>query len=413
MNKQYRILIVVPGLTSRGGLASVADFLYRMLEETDQFCPDLLSIATASRDTTSVRLLRPSTWFAGVRMINQTWKGRKVRHVGANLSEFEFQRYRPRARLTRILNQYDLIQIVGGTPAWGLVAQNSSTPVALQVATLASSERTSRLRSWSSPLDVWRSLMTRVVVRLDWKALDVPDVIFVENDWMKKTISTHLDHARVVFAPPGIDVTFFDPRRRGNGVQGGSDVAKFCRQHDYLLSVGRFGDPRKNVKLLFEAYGRLRRRRENVPPLVLIGRSGPPSSAWAHAEQRSIRDKIVFFQDVSRKELALAYREARLFVLSSDEEGLGIAILEAMASGLPVISTNCGGPATSVVHEKTGLLVPVGDADALSRALPRLLDNPYAAREMGRQGRSRAVSEFSEHATRTRFVNNYLSILQA
>ena len=72
-------------------------------------------------------------------------------------------------------------------------------------------------------------------------------------------------------------------------------------------------------------------------------------------------------------ELVELYRGAALLALSSDEEGLGLVILEAMASGIPVVSTACGGPQTSVVDGETGFLTPVGDAAAPTRIRPSYL----------------------------------------
>ena len=105
------------------------------------------------------------------------------------------------------------------------------------------------------------------------------------------------------------------------------------------------------------------------------------------------------------------YRHASLFVLSSDEEGLGIVILEAMASGLAVVSTACGGPETAVVQGETGLLTPVGNVDALAAAIQELVDNPELRRSMGRAGRRRAETTFSMEQTSKVFLEQYERLL--
>ena len=61
-----------------------------------------------------------------------------------------------------------------------------------------------------------------------------------------------------------------------------------------------------------------------------------------------------------------------MFLLSSNEEGLGLVIGEAMAAGLPVVSTRCGGPETFVVEGVTGYLTPVGDAQAMALKIAEL-----------------------------------------
>jgi glycosyltransferase involved in cell wall biosynthesis len=101
------------------------------------------------------------------------------------------------------------------------------------------------------------------------------------------------------------------------------------------------------------------------------------------------------------------YRHARAFVLSSDEEGLGLVLLEAMASGIPVVSTNCGGPSTLIDSGRNGFLTPVGNADALAEAVDRILRDPGEAQPMGEAGRERAVNHFSISAAGQRFLDVY------
>jgi len=80
---------------------------------------------------------------------------------------------------------------------------------------------------------------------------------------------------------------------------------------------------------------------------------------------------------------------ASIYVFNSDREGLPNVLMEAMALGLPVISTDCpcGGPAALINDGVSGLLIPVGDEEALCNALRRLLDNPQYAESLGREAR--------------------------
>ena len=238
--------------------------------------------------------------------------------------------------------------------------------------------------------------MTRIATRMgDW-ALQNVDTTFVENEWMQTHVQNVAPSTNTVFAPPGVDTETFRP----------SDIPYADRE--YILSVGRFADPRKNVHLLFETYARLKERLgPDAPNLVLAGRTAPPADAWDLAEHRGIADSISFLEDVSLDRLVDLYREAKLFVLSSDEEGLGLVILEAMACGVPVVSTDCGGPGTVVQDGETGRLVPTRDADRLADAAVTLLRHPSRLQSFGANSRERAVSEFSEEATIRRFRKEY------
>jgi glycosyltransferase involved in cell wall biosynthesis len=85
---------------------------------------------------------------------------------------------------------------------------------------------------------------------------------------------------------------------------------------------------------------------------------------------------------------------ASLFVLPSRTEGISLTILEAMASGLPVVATSVGGNPEVVVHERTGILVPAGDPEALASNLMWIARHPRDGEAMGRAGRERVEACF-------------------
>ena len=97
---------------------------------------------------------------------------------------------------------------------------------------------------------------------------------------------------------------------------------------------------------------------------------------------------------------------ADVFVLPSLHEGLGIAAMEAMAAGLPVVATRVGGLPEIVVEDETGLLVPPQDTAALSAALRRIASNPAWSRQLGARGRQRAFAHFTS-AAMVRDVEGY------
>jgi glycosyltransferase involved in cell wall biosynthesis len=351
----------------------------------------------SSRDRYSLRLLSPGSWLRGTQIVQDTWNGFSFQHVGSILAEFEFQRYQPRQALTRLLNTYDLVQIVAGTPVWGLVTRHVHCPVCLFVATTTQNERISVLKRSTGWRRYWLGLMSHFNVRIERAALSSMAYVFAESEYTRQALSSFVPQDRLGLGVPGIDTALFS--------------SSAYQSDGYILAVGRFSDPRKNVCLLFNAYNLLRQRMSCVPRLVLVGQR-PQQQDWDYASTLNLWEWTDLYEDVPIQTLADLYRGASLFVLSSDEEGLGIVILEAMASGLPVVCTRCGGPETAVVEGETGYLTPVGDAEALAAAIQRVLQDPVQRREMGQRGRQVAEERFSIAAAGKVYIDQYDALFE-
>ena len=378
-------------------MPTVALFLYRVLESTGRYEPSLVSLAMAARDPLSVRLLSPSSWRRGMQVATGTWRGLPVTHVGAFLSEFEFQRFRPRRALTEFLQSFDLIQLVAGTPAMGKTLARVQGPTCLFVATTVRRERASLLSEISGVRGLWLRVMTGINALSERRVLRLVDHVFALSEYTRSQLSPMVAEEKLSLGWPGVDTDLYHPSSRSP-------------EDGYILSVGRHSDPRKNLRLLLEAYGRLRQRLSNVPRLLLVG-DRPRPADWALAVEEGIADHIDVRVNVTPEALPSVYRQASVFVLPSNEEGLGIVILEAMASGLPVVSTSCGGPETCVVEGETGYLVPVGDAEALAHRMRVLLEDRALGQRMGKAGRMMVETRFSIEAAGKPFLEVYDQIL--
>lgn len=145
-----------------------------------------------------------------------------------------------------------------------------------------------------------------------------------------------------------------------------------------LLSAGRL-EAQKDFTTLLRALALLR---ENVPArLLLLGQGSQRSLLEAEAERLGIAD-AVSFEGFQANPMGYM-RQADLYVLSSKNEGLPNALLQAMACGCPVVATDCpSGPREILEGGKYGALVPVGDAAALSEAVQEALAAPIAAERL-------------------------------
>ncbi|MGH7316501.1 MAG: glycosyltransferase, partial [Candidatus Rokuibacteriota bacterium] len=155
-------------------------------------------------------------------------------------------------------------------------------------------------------------------------------------------------------------------------------------------SVGRL-DPVKDHAGLIQAFGGVS---DDPRALLFIAGEGPcRAELEALIEARGLARRVRLLGE--RHDIPQVLAALDVFVLSSLGEGIANAILEAMATGLPVVATRVGGNPELVVDASTGLLVPPRSPEALSSALRRYLDAPVLATTHGRAGRARAVSEFA------------------
>lgn len=150
-----------------------------------------------------------------------------------------------------------------------------------------------------------------------------------------------------------------------------------------IVATGRLFDY-KNHKLLIEAFTRIADDHKNIN-IVIYG-EGPHRSEL----EKTIRDKRLenrVFLPGDSDHVAEDIANALIYVLPSDTEGLPNALMEAMALGLPVISTDCpcGGPKSIIDDGVNGILVPVGDAGRMAQAMEKLLNNKDLRQNMGRE----------------------------
>lgn len=130
---------------------------------------------------------------------------------------------------------------------------------------------------------------------------------------------------------------------------------------------------------------------------LILGGGGEPMPLHALADSLGIKDKVLFPGWISGADKDRALSEATIFVLPSHFEGVPVAILEAMAWGIPIVATRVGG-IPEVVGDEEGILVPAGDINALAAALNRLLANPAMCAAMGKAARARVATTYSREA---------------
>jgi glycosyltransferase involved in cell wall biosynthesis len=174
-----------------------------------------------------------------------------------------------------------------------------------------------------------------------------------------------------------------------------------------ILQVARL-DYLKDHATALQALSEVRRRQPHAR-LVLVG-EGPEQDAIRGLVRRLELEDHVRMLGL-RSDVARLLAAADLFLLSSISEGIPLTVIEAMAAGLPVVSTRVGGVPEVVVERQTGFLAPAGDSAALAASVCQLADDPVLRAEMGRRGRCRAETLFSEPIMHTRYDWLYREML--
>ena len=216
-------------------------------------------------------------------------------------------------------------------------------------------------------------------------------VIFQTEDAMRAFSAQVRKRSAVL--PNALDESFVRERYTG-------------KRENEIVMVGRL-DANKNHQLLLRAFARLLREcpqkySDFIVKIYGGGLAGSDTEPMLRtlAEELGIADKVRFMG--RRSDIRDQIERSRIFVLSSDYEGMPNALLEAMATGLAVISTDCpcGGPGAVIRDGENGLLIPVGDEAALTAALRRILDDPALEESLGREAAKLAVELAPEKVCR-------------
>lgn len=223
-----------------------------------------------------------------------------------------------------------------------------------------------------------RRLLAPLVSRFVTVSLDL-------RRWLVITVG--IPAHKVVTIHNGVDTARFSPAdsseaREALGLPIGATV---------IGTIGRL-DPVKDQAGLIEAFSGLAESGSS-PILAIVGEGPSRPALEEQILRRGLSQRVRLFGE--RRDVATALRAFDVFVLPSRAEGMSNTILEAMASGLPVVATDVGGNPELVEPETTGRLVPPGDPHALEAALRGYVADAYLRRSQGKAGRERVIQQFS------------------
>jgi glycosyltransferase involved in cell wall biosynthesis len=213
---------------------------------------------------------------------------------------------------------------------------------------------------------------------------------------------------RVETIPYGVDAARFSP----------DDAARAARRAELCLpehaplifAAGRLVR-KKGFEYLIDAVPKLAHGRAAV--LALAGEGDLDAELRQRASQAGVQHLVRFLGRVPQDRVAEYLASADVAVVPSvrdaagNVDGLPNVVMEALASGTPLVTTQAGGIGAVVVHERTALVVPEGNADALASAIDRLLAQPPLAAAIGSAARSLAEARFGWGGTAERLERAY------
>jgi glycosyltransferase involved in cell wall biosynthesis len=275
-------------------------------------------------------------------------------------------------RLARELRDARSVWVVTTAASYGLGAALSGRPYSCWIATGLADEWAGRRPDLSASRRLALRVNGPVLQRMERRVLRGAAQVYVISPWSRASVARAggLTEDRIGVLPIPVDLAAFAPAP--------DEDWQRTLESPVLAFVGRADDPRKNVGLLLDAVRRL----PEVRALLIGSRpAGPlPERAEATGVVPSVAEQL---------------RRASLLVLPSYQEAFGIVVAEALAAGVPVVTTPSGGP-ESLVEESGGGVVLAGfSADELAETVRGLLADPGRLAEMRRRGREYVAREHS------------------
>lgn len=232
------------------------------------------------------------------------------------------------------------------------------------------------------------------------------DLLIPVSHHMKKLAYNYSKKVKCMeILPNAVDTEKFKPLTNNEFTFSGIDL-----KYKKILTARRLV-LEKRVDLLIKSFHKLLEYNTNLQ--LIIAGDGPEKENLINLTKKlKISKKVLFLGFISHDRLNSLYNIADVYVLTSEQEGLSLSLLEALATTVPVISTNIVGNPEVIIHEETGLLFEPGKADQLVNNLKYVLDNPDKAKEMGNNARKYIISNYSTNKIVKKLRNYFFQILK-
>jgi len=212
-----------------------------------------------------------------------------------------------------------------------------------------------------------------------------------------------IDDIEVVYN--GIDENIFKSIGSEEKANKRQDLG-FKKEDTLLGVVGRL-DEMKNQTILLDMLAQLKQTAPNAK-LIIVGRGKTELFLKSKVEKMGLTKNVSFMGEIRNVHNVLSMLD--IFLLPSLSEGLPLSIIEAMASGLPVIASKVGGIPELITNDLNGYLVEAGNKNAFMEATEKLVKNTNTQKTMGRENRSKFLKTFSLSKMAHRYVEIYKAL---
>jgi glycosyltransferase involved in cell wall biosynthesis len=254
--------------------------------------------------------------------------------------------------------------------------------------------------------DVFTIRKSTILKRIASIVLNNVEIITANSDYTRDIILLINGNLckKVDVIPMGVDVVRFNPTNL-------SDLKRRFEASHIILSVGRLVD-KKGIEYLIKSMINIKTIFPGAK--LIIGGTGPEKDNLIKlSNELKLDDRICFVDRIANSELPLYYASSDVFVLpsietkSGDTEGLGVVLLEAMASGTPVIGSDIGGITDIIIHGKNGFLTEPKNPKDIADKIINILSNEQQRKSFSEEGLISVNEKFSWDIVNRKFLKAY------
>ncbi len=335
-----------------GGVLAIIKTVYQFCQT--YFDPTVFVLSFDPAISTSIKRAKFSSTSR-----TTTFEGMQCIEVGARWAFWEPGHYaNTQEQWENVLKDYDYFFAVSATPIAAHPLALLNKKFVLWCSTPYNNDRTERVKTLHGIRKIIDTAAQPFMNHIEKTILEKATTVLALSSYSKKEFNKLVPTKNISLCPQPVTAINQTSQKKDPNL---------------IISVGRFSDPRKNIGMLIHTFAQIQ---QTIPQakLCIIGQK--PTEKQLKPFENTIKNlNISFSGPLSKEALANYYQKASLKLITSYQEGFGIAGLEALAAGTPVITTNCGGVNDFVINNLSGFIVRINDTNAMATKAIELLIN--------------------------------------